>query len=180
MKPFATLVLAMFLMVCLALPCTALESKFFTVSERTLSVDLGPSFEIDRGEFNASESGMVTQDFVINNTVAPGAAFISIMSIYDDIMSRMSPGALSELFLVGGISGVEARGDVEIGNWTAVDLKGNNVTVHTLSTNDERVQELGSKYDMAVWDLDKSTYAVMVSLFDKNNTTQAIKTMAIS
>jgi hypothetical protein len=123
---------------------------------------------------------MVTHDFVINNTATPGAAFISIMSVYDDIMSKMSPGALSELFLVGGISGVEARGDVEIGYWTAVDHKGNNVTVHTLSTNDERVQELGSKYDMAIWDLEKSTYAVMVSLFDKNNTTQAIKTMAVS
>ncbi|MBN1234506.1 MAG: hypothetical protein JW999_00475 [Methanotrichaceae archaeon] len=180
MKPFAALVSAMLLMVCLAMPCTALESTFFTVTEKTLSVDLGPSFEIYRGEFNASEDGIVNQDFIINNTAAPGAAFVSIMGVYDDILSKVSPGVLSELFLIGGISTVEARGDMEIGNWTTVDIKGNNVTVHTLSTNNESIQVLGGSYDMAVWNLDKSTYAVMVSLFDQNNTTQTIKTLAIS
>jgi hypothetical protein len=169
----------MILLACLALPCTALESKLFTVTESTLSLDLGPSFEISRGEFNASENGMVNQDFMINNTAAPGATFISVISVYDDILSRMSPGALSELFLIGGISAVEARGDVEIGNWTAVDHQGNNVTVHTLSTKDERIQMLGGSYDMAVWNLDGPTYAVIVSLFDKNNTTQTIKTLAV-
>jgi hypothetical protein len=57
---------------------------------------------------------------------------------------------------------------------------GNNVTVHTLSTNDERIQMLGGSYDMAVWDLGGSNYAVMVSLFDQNNTTQTIKTLSIA
>jgi len=180
MKPFATLVPAILLLTCLALPCTALESKVLTVSEKTLSVDLGPSFEIYGGEFNASENGMVSSDFVINNTAAAGAAFVSVMSVYDDIMSKMSPGALSELFLIGGISAVEARGDTETGNWTAVDSQGRNVTVHTMDTKDQRVQMLGGSYGIAVWNLDRSTYAVMVSLFDKNNTTQAIKTLAIS
>ena len=179
MKSFAALVPAMILLACLALPCTALESKFVTVTEKTLSLDLGPSFEISRGEFNASENGMVSQDFIINNTDASGAAFVSVMSVYDETMSKMSPGALSELFLIGGISGVEARGDEEIGNWTAVDHQGNNVTVHTLSTKDERIQMIGGSYDMAVWNLDGPTYAVIVSLFDRNNTTQTIKTLAV-
>ena len=111
MKPFTVLVPAILLLACLALPCTALESKVLTVSEKTLSVDLGPSFEIYGGEFNASVKGMVSSDFVINNTATAGAAFVSVMSVYDEIMSKMSPGALSELFLIGGISAVEARGD---------------------------------------------------------------------
>jgi hypothetical protein len=180
MKPFATLVPAMLLLACLALPCTALESKVLTVSEKTLSLDLGPSFEIYGGEFNASEKGMVSSDFVINNTAKAGAAFVSVMSVYDDIMSKMSSGALSELFLIGGVSAVEARGDTEAGKWTAVDSQGKNVTVYTMNTKDQRIQMLGGSYDIAVWNLDRSTYAVMVSLFDKNNTTQAIKTLAIS
>jgi len=180
MKPFPALVPAMILLACLALPCTALESKFVTVTEKTLSVDLGPSFEISRGEFNACEKGMVSQDFMINDTAAPKAAFISVMSVYDNILSRMSPGSLSELFLIGGISAVEAKGDVEIGNWTAVDHQGNNVTVHTLSTKDERIQMLGGSYDIAVWNLDGLNFAVVVSLFDKNNITQTIKTLAVS
>ncbi|MHB8119650.1 MAG: hypothetical protein ACYDHX_13140 [Methanothrix sp.] len=179
MKPFAALVPAILLLACLALPCTALESKFVAVTERTLSLDLGPSFEISRGEFNASEKGMVSQDFMINDTAAPGATFISVMSVYDNILSRMSSTSLSELFLIGGISAVEARGDVEIGNWTAVDHQGNNVTVHTLSSDDERIQMIGGSYEIAVWNLDGPTYAVIVSLFDKNNTTQTIKTLTV-
>jgi hypothetical protein len=53
------------------------------------------------------------------------------------------------------------------------------VTVHTLSTNDERIDQLGGSYDMAVWNLDGPNFAVMVSLFDQNNTTQTIKTLTI-
>ena len=180
MKPFAAFLLAMLFLACLALPCPALESKVLTVSEKTLSVDLGPSFEIGSSAFNASGKGMASQDFLINNTDTAGAAFVSVMSVYDEVLGKMSPGSLSELFLVGGMSAVEARGDSEIGNWTAVSGLGKNVTVHTMSTEDERIQMLGGSYDMAVWDLDPSTYVVMVSLFDRDNTTQLIKTLAVS
>lgn len=180
MKPFTALVPAILLLSCLALPSTALESKFFTVTQKTISLDMSPSFEMARGEFNTSENGMVGQDFLINNTATPGAAFISIMSIYDDIMRRMSHDALAELLLIGGISGVEARGDEETGNWTAIGHQGYNVTVHTISTNDKRIDMLGGSYDMAVWNLDGHSYAVMVSLLDRNNTTQIINTLAVS
>jgi hypothetical protein len=141
---------------------------------------MSPSFEMVRGEFNTSENGMVGQDFIINNTDASGATFISVLSVYDDNLSKLSPGALSELFLVGGISGMKARGDEETGNWTAIDHQGNNVTVHTMSTNDSRIDILGGSYDMAVWNLDGPSFAIMVSLLDRNNTTQIIKTLAIS
>jgi hypothetical protein len=180
MKHFTVLVPAILLLACLAVPCTALESKLFTVTEKTISLDLGPSFEIVRGEFNTSENGMVSQDFIINNTDTSHAAFVSVLSVYDETLRKLSPGALSELLLIGGISGVQARGDEEIGNWTAVDHQGNNVTVHTMSTNDGRIEKLGGSYDMAVWNLDGPNFAVMVSLFDQNNTTQSIKTLTIS
>ena len=180
MKPFVAFLSAILMLACLALPCTALESKVFTVSEKTLSVDLGPSFEIGSSALNTSGKGMTSQDFLINKTDTAGAAFVSIMSVYDEVLGRMSPGSLSEIFLVGGMSAVEARGDSEIGNWTAVSSLGNNVTVHTMSTEDERIQVLGGSYDMAVWDLDRSTYAVMVSLLDRDNTTQIIETLAVS
>jgi len=78
------------------------------------------------------------------------------------------------------MSAVESRGDIEVGNWTAVDRLGENVTVHTMSTKDERIQMLGASYDMAVWNLDRSNYVVMVSLLDKDNTTKMIETLTIS
>ncbi len=179
MKPFVALILAVLLLACLAIPCTALESSILAVSEKTLTIDLPPNFEINNGKLNTSEKGLMTQDFIINNTAIAGAAFISVMSVYDKVMSKVSPGALTELFLIGGISEVEARGDVEIGNWTAVDSQGNNVTVHTLSTEDKGIQQLGGTYDMAVWSLDRSTYAVTTSLLDENSTRQMIKTLTI-
>ena len=179
MNPFAAFAAAMLLLAGLILSAAALESNVFTITQKTLSVDLGPSFEIDGGELNVSGQGMISHDFLINNTAAPGAAFISILSVYDEVMRRMSPGSLSELFLIGGMSAVEDRGDRETGTWTAPDRQGNKVTVHSMSTKDERIQILGGSYDMAVWSLENSTHAVMVSLLDRNNTTQIIKTLAV-
>lgn len=180
MKPFASFLSAILLLACLALPCTALESKVLTVSEKTLTVDLGPNFEIMNSQLNTSSKGIVSQDFVINDTAGDGATFISILSVYDEVLGKMSPRSLSELFLIGGMSAVQAKSDSKIGNWTAVSALRNNVTVHTMSTKDERIRMLGGSYDMAVWDLDRSTYAVMVSLLDRDNTTQIIKTLAVS
>lgn len=160
-------------------PCTPLDSKVFTVTERTLSVDLDPSFELYRGGLNTSTDGLVSQDFVINDTEGMGVAFLSIMSIYDEIMMRVSPEVLSQLFLIGGISEVEERGDVEIGNWTCEALSGEVVTVHTMATEDERVRQLGGTYEIAVWSLDPSTYALMVSLFDRNTTERVIGTLEV-
>jgi hypothetical protein len=179
-NPIATAWIAILLLACLALPAAALESKVLTVSERTISTNLGPSFEINRSALNTSDNGIASQDFLINNTASAGSAFISIMSVYDGVLGKMSPSSLSELFLIGGMSAAEARGDKETGNWTAVNALGKNVTVHTMSTRDERILTIGGSYDMAVWDLDRSTYAVLVSLLDRDNTTQIIKTLAVS
>ncbi|HEX7445023.1 MAG TPA: hypothetical protein VF300_01410 [Methanothrix sp.] len=66
----------------------ALESKVLTVSEKTLSVDLGPNFEIMRSPSNTSSEGMISQDFVINDTAGEGAAFISILGVYDGVLSK--------------------------------------------------------------------------------------------
>lgn len=180
MKPFAAFLSSILLLACLTMPCTALESKVNIVSEKTLSVDLGPSFEINRSELNTSDNGIASQDFLINNTATSGAAFVSVMSVHGEVLGRMSPNSLSEIFLVGGMSAVEARGDAETGNWTAVSALGKNVTIHTMSTRDESIQKIGGSYDIAVWDLDRSTYAVMVSLLGRNTTTQIIKTLAVS
>ncbi len=180
MKYFAAFLSAIFILACLALPCMALESRVLTLTEKNLTVDLGPSFELNKSDLNISQKGMISQDFLINDTAKDGVAFFSVMSVYDELMKRLSPDLLSELFLVGVLSEVEAKGDVEIGNWTAPDTLGNNVTVHTLSTKDLRVKPLGGTYDTAVWNLDQSTYVVLVSFLDENNTTQIIKTLSVS
>lgn len=179
MNHFAALLSAFLILACLASSSAALESKVLTVTEKTLSVDLGPSFEIFNSKLNTSDKGMSSQDFVINDTTSNGSAFLSVMSVYDEVIGKLKPSVLTELFLTGGLAGVEARGDRVIENWTATSSLGDNVTVHVLSTNDSRIASLGGKYDVAVWNLDHSDYVVMTSLLDENNTTQIIKTLAI-
>ena len=105
MKPLAAFLSSILLLACLACPGPALESKVNTVSEKTLSVDLGPSFEINRSALNISDNGMASQDFLINNTASAGSAFISIMSVYDEVLGKMSPSSLSEIFLIGQYPG---------------------------------------------------------------------------
>ncbi|HPT37196.1 MAG TPA: hypothetical protein PLZ44_02790 [Methanothrix sp.] len=179
MKPQLAFISAMLLLSCLALPCTALESQFLTISEKSLSVDLGPGFEISKGVFNASGNGKLSQEFLINNTEAPGAAFLSIMGVYDEIMRKLSADSLCEIFLIGGLEGAKSRGDVQAENWTAVDHLGRNVTVCTMKSKDMALSWAGGSYDIAVWNLEGSTYALMVSMLDRKNTTEVIRTLSI-
>jgi len=37
----------------------------------------------------------------------------------------------------------------------------------------------GGSYDIAVWNLEGSTYALMVSMLDRKNTTEVIRTLSI-
>jgi hypothetical protein len=180
MNRFSVLLSTFFILSCLAGCGAALETKVFTVTEKTISVDLGPSYEILKSKLNTSDNGMTSQDFIINDTAGNGSAFFSVMSVYDEVLGKLSPRALSELFLTGGLAGVEARGDKVVGNWTAVNSLDDNVTVLVMSTEDDRLKSLDGKYNVAVWNLGNSNYVVLTSLLDNYNTTQIIKTLAMS
>jgi len=182
MKSFSALILAMLLLITLAslaFPGVALESVFYTVTEKTLSVDLDPSFEIGQGDLNASDRGMVTQDFFINTTTVSNAAFISIMSVYDDVLKRLSPENLSKIFEASAVLAVEDKGDGETGNWTATSSLGGEVTVHSISSADPSISPERRSYDMAIWSLGGQNYALVVSLLDRNNTSRMIETMTL-
>jgi hypothetical protein len=92
----------------------------------------------------------------------------------------MNPDALSELFLIGGVEAAKENGDTEIGKWMAADSRGRNVSVTTMSSGDEDVQMPNGVYNISIWNLDSTTYALLVSSLDVDNTTQIIKTLAVS
>ncbi|MGV8089091.1 MAG: hypothetical protein ACP5OM_02325, partial [Methanothrix sp.] len=98
----------------------------------------------------------------------------------DEILTKMNPDALSELFLIGGLEAAKENGDTEVGNWTAVDSRGRNVSVTTMSSADKEVQMPNGVYNISIWNLDRTTYALLVSSLDEDNTTQIIKTLAVS
>jgi hypothetical protein len=87
---------------------------------------------------------------------------------------------LSGLFLAAVIEAVGEEGHREIGQWTALDSRGRNVSVTTMKAANESERMPGGIYNISVWNLDSRTYILMASSFDENNTTQIIKTLTIS
>jgi len=180
MKSLAAFLTGIVLLAGLALPVSALESSVLTVCDKNLSIDIGPSYEIVSSNVDASSSGMISNDFFINDTAQTGSAVVSILTIFDEILTKMNPDALSELFLIGGVEAAKENGDTEIGKWMAADSRGRNVSVTTMSSGDEDVQMPNGVYNISIWNLDSTTYALLVSSLDVDNTTQIIKTLAVS
>lgn len=180
MKSSAAFLAAILLLVCLALPVAALESQILTVCEKNLYIGLGPSFEIERSEFDTEREGMISNDILINNTAElDSLAFISINTVYDPILAKMNPDLLAEFYLTTLAEVAREDGADEIGKWTAVDSRGRNVSVIMMKTADEHIQMPDGILNVSVWNLDSTTYALLISSFDEYNTTQLIKTLAV-
>jgi len=177
---FSAFLATILVLACLVLPIPALESNILTVCEKNLSIDLGPSFEITSSEVNTSSSGMITNDLIINDAAQAGSAFVFILTIYDEILTKLDPDALSELFFIAAVEAAKENGDTEIGKWTAVDNRGRNVSVITMKTANEDPEVLNGIYNITMWNLDRTTYAGLISSFDEYNTTQIIRTLTIS
>jgi hypothetical protein len=183
MKSFSAFITAMLIILastCLASPCAALESKFFTVAEKTLSMDMGPSFAIEQGNFNASKDGIVIQEFLINNTETGSSALVSVSGVYDKQMSNLSSANISEIFAAGLIMAMEGNGYNITGNWTALDSNGRDVIAYTLARENPDNTTQKKTIDLAVWNLEASSYASIISLLDRENTTKMINTMALT
>ncbi len=170
--------LAILLTLAAAMNGAAFEGTVLTIAERGLSADIPSDFSIYSAEASANTTGIFSSDLMINSSdPEAGSIFLSILSVYDDVMRRMSPASLSDLFLSAEISTVESHGDVVVGNWSAVDLQGETVTVLTLSTSDPRIG--GGSYDMASWSLAGDVQVLMVSTADRNVTESLIGTLKI-
>jgi hypothetical protein len=180
MKRFASMVSALAILLSLAASMNgaAFEGTVLTVAERGLSAEIPSDFSIYSAEADGNTTGIFSSDLVINSTdPEAGSIFLLIFSVYDDVMRRMSPSSLRDLFLSAEISTVESHGDAVVGNWSAIDLQGEIVTVLTLSTSDPRVS--GGSYDMASWGLEGNVQALMVSTADRNVTEKLIGTLKI-
>lgn len=180
MKRFASMVsaLAILLSLAAAMNGAAFEGTVLTIAERGLSADIPSDFSIYAAEADANTTSIFSSDLMINSTdPEAGSIFLSILSVYDDVMRRMSPASLSDLFLSAEISEVESHGDAVVGNWSAVGPQGETVTVLILSTLDPRVS--GGSYDMASWSLDENVQVLMVSTADRNVTESLIGTLKI-
>jgi hypothetical protein len=169
------------LMLILAIGSTlggALDSSVITLKESVLSMDLDPDFQVFKTEVSANTSGIFSYDMKINSSSPEdGRLFISVASVYDEVMKRMSPSALNELFLSAELTAFEEEGDVVVGNWSTVDSQGQVVNVHILSTENTGVS--GGVYDFTTYSLGENTLVMIASTMGRTATESVIKTLVI-
>ena len=113
---------------------------------------------------------------------------LQINDVYDEDMKLFGPEFISRSWVMGvsiGASMLSASdgrsdGDNIIGNWTAIDSMGNNVTVSTMSTNNSLMSVFGKTAEISNWNIGENKYAGLISFLDKNTTSQIIGTLKLS
>lgn len=108
------------------------------------------------------------------------------MEVYDEDMILYGPEFISNSWIAGitfaasWLGMEEEYKDRTIEIWHALDSKGNNVTVNTISTNDSFLTGFGKTAEVSNWDIGGNRYAGLVSFFDRNTTMQIIETLDVS
>lgn len=157
------------------------DAKIYTLNESNISLNLTDNFRLISDK--STESGPFMQSFTIVGSGSKGMATLMTAEIYDEDMKMYDPAMISQI-MTGGVSSVasyfgESDADNSIGNWTAVDKKGENVTVETIDTKGTLFSMFGKKMDIAFWPVKDNIYAGVISSFDKNITEQIIATLEL-
>lgn len=169
-----------------SLTSIALDTKVYTLCESNLSMNLTPGFRIISDDSTSQSEGAFSQGFTISSNQTKGIAMLQIMEVYDEDMILYGPEFISNSWIAGitfaasWLGMEEEYKDRTIEIWHALDSKGNNVTVNTISTNDSFLTGFGKTAEVSNWDIGGNRYAGLVSFFDRNTTMQIIETLDVS
>lgn len=188
-----------------AMGSSALDARVYALCESNISMNLSQGFRIVPDESIDSSSGYLSQNVNIVNSRMKGTAMLHIMDVFDEDMKLFGSEYISEIWKMGigiatspGIGSsllsseendngerailreMETYSDKSIGNWTATDYAGNNVTVSTIPTEGGILNMFGKTADICHWNIGEDKYAGLVSFFDRNTTQQIIGTLQVS
>lgn len=189
-----------------SLASATLDAKVYTLCESNLSINLSDGFKLVPDDNADTSGGSFTQSFTIGNSRIKGTAMLQIMNVYDEDLKLFGPEFISNTWKIGvGIAAspgaassmlsleddeaylnrflmkeLEGYSDKSIGNWTAIDYKGNNVTVGTINTEGSIVSVFGKTADISHWNIGEDKYAGLISFFDRNTTMQIIGSLRLS
>jgi hypothetical protein len=171
---------ALIVVVISSIASATLDAKVYTLCENNISVNLTPNFRLMPDPSTSSSSGMFMQGFTITGIGSKGFASLTTMDIYDEDINALGFEALSQI-VSGTISYLsDSETDNTLGNWSAVNKKGENVIIDTLDTKGTPLSIYGKRVDMAFWNIEDSRYAFLLSSFDQNATRQIINTLEIN
>jgi len=161
--------------------CAAQQIEVLTVSDRNLSLDMGPGFELLRLDHNASTDGLFMYNLALTdlNDTQRRFAYLSVITVYDEVMRGMDPSTVAGILSGSIVAAAVADGAREMGNWTAVDGNGKTVTVHRLASDDPAFQASQGNVSTAAWEVDENVYVALLSLYDDQTTGQIVQTMGV-
>jgi hypothetical protein len=159
---------------------SALNTDVYILSERNLSIDLGPGFEVTQKKVDNCSAGYFVQDLMIANNNTNGVAVLQIMDLYDAAQRALNSSAVSEQWNQGMMSAAVEDGGKSAGNWSAQNAKGQNITIHEVSMGNNSMKVMGNTASFANWNIENNVYVGMLSFFDKNITMQIVETLDLS
>jgi hypothetical protein len=158
-------------------PSLGLNTNVYSLSERNLSIELGSGFEVTQKKVDNCSGGYFVQDLMIADPNSTGVAVLQIMDLYDATLKALNSSAISELWNQGLMGAALQDGGKMAGNWSVTDAKGQNVTIYAVSMGNNSMKVMGNKANFANWNIEKNVHVGMLSFFDKNTTTQIVKTL---
>jgi hypothetical protein len=161
-------------------PCLALHTNVYSLSERNLSIDLGPGFEVTQKKVDNCSGGYFVENLMIAKPNSTGVAVLQIMDLYNGTLKALNSSVICEQWVQGMNSATLEDGGKSAGNWSAVDVIGQNVTIHMVSLGNTSMKVRGDTVNFGAWNIEKDIYVGMLSFFDKNTTKQMVKTLALS
>lgn len=166
--------LAIIIAVFALLGCSAaLEANVIVPCERTLIVDPGEGYYINRGEIDTS-SGIFMENLTISGDT--GKAEVAVFTPYDDILKMLSKETFLNIMSVALMIEATKEGQ-ETGNWTVSSYYGDPVTVHNMTFTSGALA--GSDVYLAVWHAGDESYIAMLSTLDSNTTSKIISSARI-
>jgi hypothetical protein len=161
-------------------PALALQTNVYSLSDRNLTIDLGPGFEVTQKKVDNCSGGYFIQNLMIANPNSTGVAVLQIMDLYDATLIGLNSSVICDYWVQGMNSAALEDGGKSAGNWSAVNGKGQNVTIHMVSLGNTSMKARGDAVNFGAWNVEKNIYVGMLSFFDKNITKQMVKTLDLN
>jgi hypothetical protein len=158
----------------------ALNTNIYSLSERNLSIDLGPGYDVTQKNVDNCSGGYFVQDLMITNANSSGLAILQIMDLYDATLKAMNSSTVSEQWDQGMMSSALQDGGIKAGNWKVLNPKGLNVTIYTVNMSNNSMKVMGNTANFANWNIEKNVYVGILSFFDRNITSQIVNTLELN
>lgn len=178
------LLIAFFLtMLTMIAPCSSFESSVLILTERNLSIDVGPEYMLASRGVVQSEDNSLFQMIVINNStnnnMTNASLFFYPLPMYAEDLSKMNSTAFSEFMEFIMVGAFRLTEGMLISEIPLKNIQGENVTLYTLRDPESDPNLDGGEYNLAIWIIDARNIAMLISNLDEATNRRIIETLEV-